>query len=68
LRDIARYAEIEERMVAGAEFDEFAKDEVKIFATLQVLEAIGEASKKVPDSLKSKYLEIPWKGCGLDPR
>ena len=61
LRDIARYAEIGVRMVEGAEFDEFAKDEVKVLAALQVLEIIGEASKKVPDSLKSRYPEIPWK-------
>ena len=61
LQDIAHYAEVGGRMVTGAEFDEFAKDEVKVLAALQVLEVIGEASKKVPDSLKSRYPEIPWK-------
>ncbi len=61
LRDIARYAEVGERMVEGLDFDEFAKDEVKVLAALQVLEIIGEASKKVPDSLKSMYPEIPWR-------
>jgi uncharacterized protein with HEPN domain len=61
LRDIARYAEVGERMLEGLDFDEFAKDEVKILAALQVLEIIGEASKKVPDSLKRRYPEIPWK-------
>lgn len=61
LRDIARYAEIGERMVAGVEFEEFVKDEVKVLAALQVLEVIGEASKRVPDSLKSRYPEIPWR-------
>ena len=33
-------------MVKGLDFDEFAKDEVKVLAALQVLEIIGEASKK----------------------
>lgn len=48
-------------MVAGANFEEFAKDELKVLAALQILEVIGEASKRVPDSLKSKYPEISWK-------
>ena len=61
LQDIARHAEIGERMIEDLEFDDFAKDEVKVLAALQVLEIIGEASKKVPDSLKRKYPEIPWK-------
>lgn len=61
LRDIARYAEIGERMLEGLDFEEFAKDEVKVLAALQVLEIIGEASKKVSDSLKRIYPEIPWK-------
>ncbi|HPJ29838.1 MAG TPA: hypothetical protein PLZ42_00425 [Methanothrix sp.] len=38
LRDIARYAEVGERMAEGLDFDEFAKDEVKVLAALQVLE------------------------------
>jgi uncharacterized protein with HEPN domain len=61
LRDIAHYAEVGERMVADAKFEEFVKDELKVLAALQILEVIGEASKRVPDSLKSSYPEIPWK-------
>jgi len=61
LRDIVRYAEVGERMLEGLDLDEVAKDEVKVLAALQVLEIIGEASKKVPDSLKRRYPEIPWK-------
>ena len=61
LQDIAHYADIGTRMVAGLKFEEFVKDEVKILAALQVLEVIGDASKRVPDSLKGKYPEIPWK-------
>ena len=46
LRDIVHYAEVGERMVEGLDFDEFAKDEVKVLAALQVLEIIGEAIEK----------------------
>lgn len=61
LSDIAHYAEIGERMAAGGNFEEFARDEVKVLAALRVLEVIGEASKRVPDDLKKRYPEIPWK-------
>jgi uncharacterized protein with HEPN domain len=30
------------------------------YATIRALEIIGEASKKIPDSIRIKYPEIPW--------
>ncbi len=32
-----------------------------INAVVRCLEVIGEAAKKMPDSMKKKYPEIPWK-------
>ncbi len=32
-----------------------------INAVVRSLEVIGEAAKKMPDSMKKKYPEIPWK-------
>ena len=29
---------------------------------VRALEIIGEASKRLPDSLREKYAEVPWKG------
>jgi uncharacterized protein with HEPN domain len=42
-------------------FDEFKKDEKTQFALIRVLEIIGEASKKVPDEIKNKSKNIPWR-------
>jgi uncharacterized protein with HEPN domain len=42
-------------------FDEFKKDEKTQFAIIRVLEIIGEASKKVPDEIKNKSKNIPWR-------
>ena len=42
-------------------FDEFIKDDKTQFAVVRALEIIGEASKKVPESLKDQNREIPWR-------
>ena len=42
-------------------FEEFSKDEKTQFALIRVIEIIGEASKKIPDEIKSQSQEIPWR-------
>ena len=41
--------------------DTFASDKVLTRAIERSLEIIGEASGKIPESLKNKYKNIPWK-------
>lgn len=43
------------------EFDEFKKDDKTSSAVIRKFEIIGEATKKISESLKKKYPEIPWK-------
>lgn len=45
----------------GMQFDDFVKDKKTINAVVRSLEVIGEAAKKIPDSLREKYSAIPWK-------
>ena len=54
MRRIQRYTE-------GISFEEFTLSTLKTDAVIRNLEIIGEASKNVPESLKSKYPEIPWR-------
>lgn len=42
-------------------FDDFTKDETLIRAFSRSLEIIGEASKKIPESFKEKYKNVPWR-------
>lgn len=37
------------------------QDEKTIFAVVRALEIIGEATKCLPDTLRSAYPQIPWK-------
>jgi uncharacterized protein with HEPN domain len=42
-------------------FDEFKSDHMRRNAVIRSLEIIGEAAKNIPDDLRQKYPEIPWK-------
>jgi uncharacterized protein with HEPN domain len=59
-RDILDAAEKADRFIAGVGLDVFQADDEKVFAVTRALEIIGEASKKIPASLRKQYPEIPW--------
>jgi uncharacterized protein with HEPN domain len=42
-------------------FDDFSNNQTLIRAFSRSLEIIGEASKKIPKSFKSKHPDIPWR-------
>lgn len=48
----------------GISFNSFMKDEKTQFAVIRAIEIVGEASKKIPRSLKNKYPDIPWREIG----
>ncbi|WP_017315732.1 HepT-like ribonuclease domain-containing protein [Mastigocladopsis repens] len=39
----------------------FSQNLEKVFAVSKAIEIIGEAVKRIPDSVRSKYPDIPWK-------
>ena len=47
--------------VEGMDYDDFAKDKRTIYAVIRALEVIGEAVKKIPNSVRKRHPEIPWK-------
>lgn len=50
-----------ERFVVLVDFDAFAANEEKAAAVIKKLEVIGEAVKQIPDELRYRYPETPWK-------
>lgn len=61
LEDILESINNIERFVEGMDFNDFKKDEKTIYAVIRALEIIGEAVKNIPEEIKKKYPEIPWK-------
>ena len=50
-----------EKFVKGVDFEAFKKDDKTNYAVVRCLEIIGEASKHIPDEIREKYPEIPWR-------
>jgi uncharacterized protein with HEPN domain len=61
LEDIVRSIDEINQFTKGMDFKIFASDRKTVNAVLRSLEVIGEAAKKIPEKLRSKYLKIPWK-------
>jgi uncharacterized protein with HEPN domain len=61
LQDIDRSIDAIDRFVTGVDFESFAMNEEKATAVIKKLEIIGEAVKQVPEEVRSKYPEIPWR-------
>ncbi|OGO60177.1 MAG: hypothetical protein A2032_06040 [Chloroflexi bacterium RBG_19FT_COMBO_49_13] len=51
-----------ETLLEGVSYSQFESDFRINFAVVRSLEIIGEAAKRVPDEVRQKYPDIPWKG------
>ena len=51
-----------EALLEGVSYSQFESDFRINFAVVRALEIIGEATKRLPEELRQKYPDIPWKG------
>lgn len=61
LIDVWKEIEHIEKFSASLDYDDLVEDEKSLYAIVRCFEIIGEAVKNVPEELKGKYSEIPWK-------
>ncbi len=61
LKDILQASQNARRFVQGLTYEQFAADIEKIYAVTRALEIIGEATKKIPASLRKRYPQIDWR-------
>jgi len=61
LKDILEAMEAIEKFVDGIELDSFQKNDMISSAVIRKFEIIGEATKNIPEIIRNKYPEIPWK-------
>ncbi len=61
LRDILKNVDKALDFVKGMDGDDFLQDEKTVFAVIRALEIVGEAAKKIPDEIRGKYPNVPWR-------
>jgi uncharacterized protein with HEPN domain len=61
LQHIRVEAQFLTRAISGVSGEAFGRDEVLMRACVRSIEVIGEATKKLPDSIRSKYPDVEWK-------
>lgn len=61
LEDILEAIEKIEKYISNMDFEIFKKDDKTVDAVIRNMEIIGEAARNIPDNIKSKYTEVPWR-------
>jgi uncharacterized protein with HEPN domain len=61
VEDIADAMEKAEILLKGVTYDQFESDFRINFAVVRALEIVGEATKRLPMTLRDQYPNIPWK-------
>ncbi len=61
MKDILGAIESIERFIAGMDLEAFQADDKITSAVIRKLEIIGEAAKQIPDEIRQKHPQIPWK-------
>ena len=51
-----------EALLVGVIYSQFESDYRINYAVVRALEIIGEAAKRLPEDLRRRYPDIPWKG------
>lgn len=61
LQDMLENAKRAIQFAAGMNYETFAKDDKTIYAVIRAVEIIGEAAVNIPEDVRSKYPDIPWR-------
>ena len=61
LRDMHENANRAIKFIEGMDYDTFSKDEKTVYAVIRAVEIIGEATRNIPEEIRAKYPEIPWR-------
>jgi uncharacterized protein with HEPN domain len=61
IKDILEEIKSIEDFTNDMQYKDFKDDNKTIHAVVRAFEVIGEATKHIPDKLRKRYHEVPWK-------
>lgn len=61
LRDMLENAQRAILFTQEMDFDSFTKDEKTVYAVIRAVEIIGEAAAKIPEDVRAKHPNVPWR-------
>jgi uncharacterized protein with HEPN domain len=61
LRDILHNIELAAQFAAGFDYERFQDDARTLYAVTRCLEIISEASRRLPEEMKSRHPLIAWR-------
>jgi uncharacterized protein with HEPN domain len=60
LLDIRDNIRLARAFIEGVDYDAFRDNQLLFYAVTRALEIISEASRRLPDDMKARHLDIPW--------
>ena len=61
LHDMLHHIDLASSFIAGMDSASFVQDKRTVYAVVRCLEIISEASRRLPDEVKSRHPSIEWK-------
>lgn len=61
IKDILENMQDAEEFIRGMSYEQFHADKRTLNAVLRSIEVIGEATKNVPEEIRTRYPKVPWK-------
>ena len=61
LSDILESIDDIDSFINDVSFNDFVNDKKTLKAVIRSIEVMGEAAKRIPESIKAKYPSVPWK-------
>ncbi len=61
LEDICQATRKALGFVEDVAYDDFSADDKTVYAVVRALEIVGEATKRIPQDVRDRYPQIPWR-------
>ena len=59
--DICKAARKAMDFIEGITYEDFLADDKTVYAVVRALEIVGEATKRIPQDVRDRYPQVPWR-------